>query len=411
MTGALIRHPRLWAGREGRRATWAELFFDLIFVAAIAQAGEPLHHHYSLGGLLRYSFLFLLIWWAWNGHTLYHSRFDCDDWLNRFLTIVQTFIAAVMAANATEELDSESAAGFAAAYAGMRLILVIQYLRVRHLPEARELAGRSATGYGAAAAIWLASALIEPPLRYWAWALALTIDIATHWFAHRHTSAVPPDAHHFPERFGLFTIILFGEFVAAVMRGIQSQEDWSVPAASAAFAGLTFAFILRAWYFDGAQGTRERRIRTREQARHFQLWNYAHLPLFLGIGVAGIGFRRMINTDDSIRLTLSEAVILCCSVAVIMLALVLIEKSGEPQCGARRLRKVLALQIAIAALVAGFSWVAPLFPLIGVALALLGACAAQVWLAHRLTREDEPRNIPKHGADTSVCESYTGSIA
>src|SRR5437899_5473757 len=28
---------------------------------------------------------------------------------------------------------------------------------------------------------------------------------------------------HFPERFGLLTIILLGEFVASVMRGIESQ--------------------------------------------------------------------------------------------------------------------------------------------------------------------------------------------
>jgi len=56
-----------------------ELFFDLIFVAAVAEVGSPLRSDYSWAGLLRYSFLFVLIWWAWSGHTLYSTRFDHDD--------------------------------------------------------------------------------------------------------------------------------------------------------------------------------------------------------------------------------------------------------------------------------------------------------------------------------------------
>jgi low temperature requirement protein LtrA len=41
----LIRPIRLRCGDQaepGRRATWLELFFDLAFVAAVAQVGTPL---------------------------------------------------------------------------------------------------------------------------------------------------------------------------------------------------------------------------------------------------------------------------------------------------------------------------------------------------------------------------------
>ena len=76
----LIHSPRLWPahGKE-RRVTWMELFFDLIFVAAVAQVGTPLEHEYTVAGLLRYAFLFVLIWWAWIGHTLFSTRFNADD--------------------------------------------------------------------------------------------------------------------------------------------------------------------------------------------------------------------------------------------------------------------------------------------------------------------------------------------
>src|SRR6266702_3396275 len=77
----LVHSPRLWPSdpRTDRRVTWMELFFDLIFVAAVAEVGSPLNADYSWPGLLRYSFLFVLIWWAWSGHTLYSTRFDHDD--------------------------------------------------------------------------------------------------------------------------------------------------------------------------------------------------------------------------------------------------------------------------------------------------------------------------------------------
>ena len=43
--------PRLRVGEEtGRHATWLELFFDLVFVVAIAALAGLLHDDLSLGG-------------------------------------------------------------------------------------------------------------------------------------------------------------------------------------------------------------------------------------------------------------------------------------------------------------------------------------------------------------------------
>src|SRR5438477_13167196 len=152
----LVQAPRLWVAEPGagRRVTWMELFFDLIFVAAVAEVGAPLSTDYSWPGLLRYGFLFVLIWWAWSGHTLYSTRFDHDDFVQRALILLQCFIAAVMAANAKEALDSRSSAGFGAAYAGMRIVLVLQYVRARRVAETGPLTTRVAVGF--VAGDWLA---------------------------------------------------------------------------------------------------------------------------------------------------------------------------------------------------------------------------------------------------------------
>src|SRR5215475_270147 len=115
---------------QGRTVTWLELFFDLIFVAAVAQVAEPLRHDYSIAELVRFTPLFVLIWWAWIGHTFWSTRFGVDDGVQRVLTFLQIFAVAVMAANAKDAIDSRSSAGFAAAYAVVRLLLVAQYLQV-----------------------------------------------------------------------------------------------------------------------------------------------------------------------------------------------------------------------------------------------------------------------------------------
>lgn len=322
----LIQPTRLWpAGpHTPRRATWSELFFDLVFVAAVSEAGKSLSADFSFPGVFRYCFLFLLIWWAWSGHTLFTTRFQSDDLVQKLFTLVQSFIAAVMAANARDALDSRSSAGFGAAYAGMRLVLVFQYLRARRIPETRALTTRFALGFSIAALIWIASAFTDAPLRYWLWTLALVIDFATPWLAERHGMHVPPHAEHFPERYGLFTIILLGEFIAEVMRGIGSQEYWSLPAAATAFGGMAFAFFLRWLYFDGAAGASERHIHTPEQARRFHVWNYAHLPLFLGLGVTGVGMKHLIALQEGQRLHHREAVIFAASLAATMASLAVI---------------------------------------------------------------------------------------
>lgn len=324
--GRLIQPTRLWPARPhtSRRATWTELFFDLIFVAAVSEVGKSLSADFTPPGVFRYCFLFLLIWWAWSGYTLFTTRFHSDDLVQKLFTLVQSFIAAVMAANARDALDSRSSAGFGAAYAGMRLVLVFQYLRARRIPETRALTTRFALGFGIAALIWIASAFTQAPLRYWLWTAALAIDFATPWLAERHGMRVPPHAEHFPERYGLFTIILLGEFIAEVMRGIGSQEYWSLAAASTAFGGMAFAFFLRWVYFDGVGGARERHIRTREQARRFHVWNYAHLPLFLGLGVAGVGMKHLIAVQEGEHLHRVEAIILAASVGVGMISLAII---------------------------------------------------------------------------------------
>ena len=313
-----------------RKVTWLELFFDLAFVAAVAQVSAPLAAEYTPAGLVRYAFLFLLIWWAWNGHTNFITRFDnADDVVQRLLTLTQIFLVAVMAVNAKEPLDSRSSAGFAAAYAVLRLVLVAQYLRARRRVASPGLATAYAAGFGAAAVIWLVSAAAPPPLRFWLWAVALAVDLGTPVLTARLIVRVPPHAEHLPERFGLFTIILLGESMVAIMKGMESQAGWSAGAAWSAFLGMAVTFLVWWWYFDGAGAAAARTVRSRNQARNFMIWNFVHFPMYLGIVITGVGIEHVIRIAPDGHLHAAEAWILAGAVALLMGALVALEAISD----------------------------------------------------------------------------------
>lgn len=314
---------------------------------------------------------------------MFSTRFDSDDVVQRLLILLQAFIVAVMAANARDALDSRSSAGFGAAYAGMRFILAAQYLRARTIRATRKLTTRFALGFGIAAVIWTLSALTEAPLRYWLWGLALLIDFLTPWLAERHGLKAPPHAEHFPERFGLFTIILLGEFAAEVMHGIASQEYWSMSAASTALSGMAFVFALWWWYFDCAGCTAERHVLSRRQQWVFQLWSYSHLPLFIGIGAAGVGFNHLIALQAGEHLHHEEGLILLFAIAVAMVALTTIGATSTTTGSGMQLAKRLWPQYAIAAAVLSFGGYSEHLHKAALAGVLLISCLGQAFLARR----------------------------
>jgi low temperature requirement protein LtrA len=378
----LVRAPRLRyvAGSPARRVTWLELFFDLIFVAAVSQVGAPLREDFTAGGLLRFAVLFVPIWWAWTGQAVFSTRFDTDDGVQRALTLLQMFAVAAMAANAKDALDSRSSAGFAAAYAAVRFILVAQYCRARAIDRARALAIRYLAGHGAAALLWLVSAIAPPPWRFVMWAAALALDLGTPWIAERHSVAVPPDAAHLPERFGLFTIVLLGESVVAVMHGMESQERWTPPAAAAAFLGMAMAFAIWWWYFDGVAGGAEQHVRSGRDAVRFHLWSYAHLPLYLGIAVAAAGIERIVHAG-AVEVHGTDAAILSLSIAFTMAALTAIGATGARRHGDRQplVPQVLVVALTLALAFSGLH----LAPLALVVL-LTALCAAQLAFSLRV---------------------------
>ena len=80
-----------------RRATWLELFYDLIFVAVISQLSHKLSADMSLIGILGYVFLFVPVWLIWLSSTYYNERFEVYDVRHRIFTFLKMIPVAAIA--------------------------------------------------------------------------------------------------------------------------------------------------------------------------------------------------------------------------------------------------------------------------------------------------------------------------
>ena len=124
----------------------------------------------------------------------------------------------------------------------------------------------------------------------------------------------------------------------------------------------------------------ERHVRCRRHAILFQVWHYAHLPLFLGIGVAGVGFERMISLQSGGRLTGGEAWVLCTAVAVSMAALISIGATSESSQKRRNRTRYLWAQYGLIGIAGFLGFTAVGFQRSDFGAGLSAACTAQTLL-------------------------------
>jgi low temperature requirement protein LtrA len=272
----------------GRRATWFELFFDLAFVAAVAQLSGRFAASYDLAGALRFVFAFLVLWWAWLGHTFYSSRFDEDRPDQRAIGMAQILATVLVGYGAGDAFGSRAWA-FAAGLVAFKALLALAYLRERRRPYARGLVHAYVGLYAMQAALWAASLATGGSLRLGLWIAALGIDVVTPFLVARHTHGVPPHPEHLPERFGLFTIILLGENVAAAIHGLDHAAPLGVKSTVVVLAASLVAFLFWAGYFERARGVAERHVAHAAAGRSLRLWAYAHVALYLGVAGLAAG--------------------------------------------------------------------------------------------------------------------------
>ena len=283
------RVPRIRADEEleiERKATWLELFFDLVFVVFVAELAHSLGGDPSWSAAGGFVLMFLAMWWVWIGSTYYNDRYETDDLAHRIFTFLIMVSVAGMGFHVHGGLN-EGAVGFALSFVFARAISIYLWWRAgKHNPPARTMTNRFVLGFSVSAILWTISIFLPPPFRFYFWAAGLAFDILTPLTTVRAQAKLPAlTTSHLPERFGVFVILVLREPIAGVIEGTSKASHYLTPLLIVdGFLGLLLAFLLWWIYFDQVA---DKRIHESIWARFF--WDYLHMPLIFSITAIGAG--------------------------------------------------------------------------------------------------------------------------
>lgn len=177
-----------------RVASPLELFFDLCFVVAIAQAGVQLVHSvaeaHAAEGILNYAMVFFAIWWAWMNFTWFASAYDNDDVLYRIVTLVQIAGVLVLAAGVSQAFEDHDFLLVLLGYVIMRMALTVQWLRVARNADGaeRRMALRYAGGVLVCQAGWVGLVLLPEAGRPWLFLVMAIAEMCVPLLAERSSA-------------------------------------------------------------------------------------------------------------------------------------------------------------------------------------------------------------------------------
>src|SRR5919109_2364755 len=126
MENPLNKHNPVLANTD-QPVSFAELFFDLVFVYAVTQVVHIMHGHFEWVYIGRAVLVFWLVWWAWTQFTWALNAANTKHHIVQLGILLATAIAFFMAVNVPESFGNNSL-WFAIAYVAGRVIGLTIYI-------------------------------------------------------------------------------------------------------------------------------------------------------------------------------------------------------------------------------------------------------------------------------------------
>ncbi|SDE07658.1 low temperature requirement protein A [Glycomyces harbinensis] len=238
-----------------RRVSPLELFYDLVFVLAMAQLTHHLVAYLTWRGAAETLVLTVAVCGVWASTGFNVSLMDIQASWTRLIAVGAMGLSLFMNSAIGSAFGDGSwlfTAAMLAALAGPAVIAAL------HGPSApmRKHFVRQLLWLAASAPLWLIGAAVPSEPRLWLWAAAAAINVTGAWTAHPlpgdalDSERMPFDSAHFLERLRLFLIILMGETVLSLGSVIAEQPNEPVTLIAAlgtfiALVGLWFAYFGR----------------------------------------------------------------------------------------------------------------------------------------------------------------------
>jgi low temperature requirement protein LtrA len=363
---------------KDRTVSNLELFYDLVYVAVIAQASHHLAQHVSLQGFAEFAVIFGMLWFAWFNGSLYVELHGREDGRTRLQVFFQMGILALLAVF-TGDAASSTGVQFALVYAGFLAFMGFQWYAIRELdrtqrPEFLRITGVYVGGMALSTLVVGATAVLPAAWRLPIWAIFLAGWIA---FMAAGSRTQGPQAEGIQptdslvERFGLFTIIVLGEVILGVVTGLSEAGPDPLTIATGSLA-LVIGFGFWWIYFDIVG----RRL-PRSGRGEVWTWMLSHFPIQLSTVAAGAAIVNLIEHAHDPTTPPETALLLGGSVGIGLLALILTEQSLEDAVRLESVYRSLGLVFAFGAAIAYLAGL--LAPAPWILAALLVAVLTTLW--------------------------------
>ena len=316
-------------------AIWVELFYDLIYVAAMLIFSAAVEHVRPQSGVVWIIGSFAAVWWIWFVTTACANRFPASNLIHRLLLLFQMMVIVLMSMEARVSVIRDSN-WLAFDYGLLLLTVAIMYARAwRTSGDAGAL--RLAVINGAAALPFLvASGLPESP-RIVLCVIGLVVATVPYLLTWRRLEPLSAQMEeHFVERMAAFTLIVFGEAFIEVAIRVSGPKLVELDLVSMAYEFL-LTFVLFTIYFRDAPAAGVQR-------RRFEWWSFWHLFMLIGIASTAIAATQIIHVDPGHHLPNSEILKLSGSLVLFFVGI-----AGVGYCGRRSPRgPLLRLRLATA---------------------------------------------------------------
>ncbi|WP_161594923.1 low temperature requirement protein A [Verrucosispora sp. SN26_14.1] len=284
-----------------RRATFLELFFDLVFVVALALLSETLVTELTWRGVAEAVVVLLAVWWVWVLTTLVTDLYNPDSWVIQVVTVGVMFGALMMAA-ALPSAFGDRAGIFAGAYVASHLGRGFLFFLTLHEPIPRRRAVRIWAWFGISSVGWIAGAFADSDVRLWWWGGAAAVDYLAFAFGYPFpgrrrigTAQFNPIAEHTAERYHQFFIIALGDIilVAGLTYSAYPVTADRTAAIVVAFASATLLF--RIYVHRAAAQLTQAIEKAREPGRFARSAPYTHLLMIGGVVTAAASAKLIIT--------------------------------------------------------------------------------------------------------------------
>jgi low temperature requirement protein LtrA len=277
------------------RVTWAELFFDLVFVFAVTEVSTSLRGDQTWLGVAHAIVVFVPIYWVWVGTCVYANTHMIDTATDR-LGIFAIGLMGLFMALAVPDAYHSRGVLFGGSYLAARLVL---------LWLARRGGGQAPITYSVAVLVsgplLVIGGFLPSTVRALVWAVAAVTDLASSALGRRLLARVQFAPGHLAERFGGFLIIALGESIVAIGAPAAAERRLSPGTLGAVAAAFVLACALWWVYYVFAAGAVRHSLETSPTRGDIirRVLSYGHLSFIGAVIAVAVGLAQVIGHPDT----------------------------------------------------------------------------------------------------------------